>query len=525
MRRPAIAIPSEPVASGAAQTTLTAAEQAAQLALLIENVSDYAIFLLDTGGHVRTWNRGAERIKGYTAAEAVGRHLSVFSTDEDRARHHSDHLLQVARRDGRVEEEAWRVRKDGSRFWASVVLTALYDETGEVIGFGKVTRDLTRRRLDEEHLRATATELRATNLELEQFRRLVLGVRDYAIFLLEPGGQVASWNAGAEQLKGYEAEEIIGRHFSVFYTQEDRDRNHPGHELEIAAADGRYEEEGWRVRKDGSRFWANVTITSLHDDAGDLVGFAKITRDLTVRREAEEAQRLATEELGRVNEELDRFASVAAHDLNDPLRTVSGFAELLAHEELSPTAREYVEHIRAISERMSRLLTGLLDFARSGQTPDDAQSVAVEPAVRRVVEGLRSSIVERAAEIVVDVPAEAEVCAAPGDVELILQNLIANGLKFGAPETPTVRIGASREGDGWRVTVGDDGVGIAPEDRGRIFAPFERAHAKLSRGGTGLGLAICERLVQRHGGSIGVESEPGQGSTFWVLLPAPDPAA
>ena len=502
-----------------------ATDQAARLALLIENVSDYAIFLLDAGGHVRTWNRGAERIKGYTAAEVVGRHLSLFSTEEDRARHHADHLLQVARRDGRAEEEAWRVRKDGSRFWAHILLTALHDESGEVIGFGKVTRDLTRRRLDEEHLRATAAELRASNLELEQFRRLVLGVRDYAIFLLDPGGRVASWNAGAEQLKGYEAEEIIGRHFSVFYTQGDRDRDHPGHELEIAASEGRYEEEGWRVRKDGSHFWANVTITSLRDDAGELVGFAKITRDLTARREAEEAQRLAAEELGRVNEELDRFASIAAHDLNDPLRTISGFAELLTHEDLSPTASEYVEHIGAISERMSRLLTGLLDFARSGQTADGAAPVEVAPAVRRVVDGLRSSIVERGADVRVDVPPDAEICAAPGDLELILQNLIANGLKFGAAEAPTVRIGARRDGDAWRLTVADDGVGIAPQDRERIFAPFERAHAQLSRGGTGLGLAICERLTHRYGGSIGVESEPGQGSTFWVRLPAPDPAA
>src|SRR4051794_16143360 len=216
---------------------------------------------MDTGGVVRTWNPGAERMNGYTRAEIVGRHFSTFYTQEDRDRDHPAEELRIAERDGRYEEEGWRVRKDGSRFWANVVITAIRDDAGELVGFGKVSRDLSARR---EHDR-----------ELEEFRRLVASVSDYAIFMLDPGGHVRTWNAGARRLKGYAPEEIIGRHFSTFYTQEDRARDHPAHELDITLREGRYQEEGWRVRKDGTTFWASVTITAVRDDAGELIGFAK----------------------------------------------------------------------------------------------------------------------------------------------------------------------------------------------------------------------------------------------------------
>ncbi|MCW2967790.1 MAG: domain S-box protein, partial [Solirubrobacteraceae bacterium] len=371
----------------------------------------------------------------------------------------------------------------------------------------------TTRRLTEEQQRAKAAELETANSQLDQFRRLVISVRDYAIFLLDPSGHVASWNAGAHYLKGYEAEEIIGRHFSTFYTDDDRARDHPANELEIATREGRYEEEGWRVRKDGTRFWAQVTITAVRDDDGSLTGFAKVTRDLTDRRAAEEQLRTS-------NEELDRFAMVAAHDLNDPLRTVSGFAELLAGSELPAEAAEFVKHIATTTERMSRLLANLLDYARAGELATATEAVSVAEATRTVIAALTGTISERRAEVAEDVPAEAEVLCGASDLELILQNLIANGLKFGDPDGPRVSVTAAPEDGGWRVTVADNGSGIAVADQTRIFAAFERAHPELSRGGTGLGLAICERLVRRHGGTIGVESAPGQGARFWVLLPA-----
>jgi len=252
-----------------------------QLALLVSQAREYAIFMLDPDGFVRTWNPGAERMKGYTRDEIVGRHFSIFHTDEDRARDHPAGELRIAAAEGRYEEEGWRVRKDGSRFWADIVITPLY-EAGELVGFGKVSRDLTVRRMAE-----------------QEFRRLVSSVRDYAIFMLDPAGHILSWNIGAQHLKGYEPEEISSRHFSVFYTAEDRARDHPAHELEIAGREGRYEEEGWRIRKDGSRFWASVTITAIRDETGRLTGFAKVTRDLTERKRGEEALRAAVESSGR----------------------------------------------------------------------------------------------------------------------------------------------------------------------------------------------------------------------------------
>ncbi|MFL5846969.1 MAG: sensor histidine kinase [Solirubrobacteraceae bacterium] len=469
-----------------------------QLALLVENVTDYAIFMLDPGGHVQTWNRGAERSKGYTADEIVGRHFSTFYTPEDRARDHPANELRVALRDGRYSEEGWRVRKDGSRFWAAVTITTVRDEHGTHIGFGKVTRDLTERRLSEDRL--------------EQFRRLVGSVRDYAIFMLDPSGRIATWNAGAMRLKGYEADEVIGRHFSLFYTDPDRERDHPAFELEVASRDGSYEEEGWRVRKDGTQFWASVTITAMRDDDGELLGYAKVTRDLTDRREGEERLRAA-------NAELDRFASVAAHDLSDPLRTITGFAELLERQELSPEAREYLAFISSTSARMQRLLDSLLAYARAGEDAQPPEPVALRSAVEHVLAGLTAAVQDRGAEVVVDVADEAVVLAGPSDVELVLQNLVSNALKFSDQDNPRVEILASRRDDTWEVVVADNGVGIAQEDRERIFDAFERAHPELGRDGSGLGLAICERLVRRRGGSIRVQSELGHGSRFSVLLP------
>jgi PAS domain S-box-containing protein len=249
--------------------------------LLVESVVDYAIFMLDTQGYVATWNPGAERIKGYTPQEIVGQHFSKFYPEEDIAAHKPERELDVARELGRVEDEGWRIRKDGSRFWASVVITALRDGQGQLHGFGKVTRDLTSRRQSEERLR----------LSEQRFHHLVDAVIDYAIFMLDPAGHVSTWNPGARRVKGYTADEIIGRHFSVFYTPEDRAAGRPDKILAAVLRDGRYEDESWRVRNDGTRFWANVVITALRDERGNLLGFAKVTRDLTARRDAAEVER------------------------------------------------------------------------------------------------------------------------------------------------------------------------------------------------------------------------------------------
>ena len=258
-----------------AEAALQASEQ--QLRMLVQGVTDYALYMLDTEGLIRTWNTGAERIKGYPAHEVIGRPMAMFYPPEDVRAGKPRRELELAAATGKYEEEGWRVRKDGSRFWAGVVLTALRDEQGTLTGFAKVTRDLTERRSAEERLRTSEKRVRA----------MVDSVKDYAIFMLDPRGCIQTWNTGARRIKGYEPHEIIGQHFSRFYPEEELRTRKPERELEIAARTGTYEEEGWRLRKDGTQFWASVLITAMREESGELLGFVKVTRDLTERRESE----------------------------------------------------------------------------------------------------------------------------------------------------------------------------------------------------------------------------------------------
>jgi PAS domain S-box-containing protein len=255
--------------------------------LLVDSITDYAIYMLDPLGIITSWNPGARRFKGYLAEEILGRHFSVFYTDEDRAQDLPATALKTAAGEGRFQQEGWRVRKDGSHFWADVVIDPIWSPSGDLLGFAKVTRDLTERRAAEMALRSSE----------QQFRLLVQGVTDYAIYMLDPDGRVSNWNAGAERIKGYRPEEIIGEHFSRFYSEEDRRAGLPWHGLVVAAREGRYEREGWRIRKDGERFWAHVIIDAIRDESGAIAGFAKVTRDITERKLAETALEQAREAL------------------------------------------------------------------------------------------------------------------------------------------------------------------------------------------------------------------------------------
>jgi PAS domain S-box-containing protein len=267
---------------------------------LVDSVRDYAILMLDPTGHIVSWNSGAQRLNGYSAEEIIGTHFSRFYPPESLARGLPEHELEVASRTGGFEDEGWRVRKDGSRFWANVIISALYDERHRLIGFSKVTRDLSERRHHEEDLR----------LSEERFRALVSGVKDYAIFVLDPNGMVATWNAGAEHLKGYRADEIIGAHFSRFYLPAAIADGLPERELQVATIEGRFEDEGWRLRKDGSRFWANILITAMRDASGTLIGYSKITRDLTERRAYEQALRESEEHIRQLVEGVTEYALI-----------------------------------------------------------------------------------------------------------------------------------------------------------------------------------------------------------------------
>jgi PAS domain S-box-containing protein len=266
--------------------------------LLVDTVDEYAIFMIDAAGVVATWNKGAQRLKGYAPEEIIGRHFSVVYPPEDLAAGKPEHELELARANGKAIDEGLRVRKDGSRFWANVTITALRDETGELIGFANVTRDLSERRAREEALRRSE----------ERMRLLVDSVSDYALYMLDRAGYVTTWNVGAQRIKGYSAQEIVGKHFSVFFPPEAVNAGRPEQELRIAAQEGRFEDENWRLRKDGSRFWANVVLTAVRDDEGELVGFAKITRDLSVRRVADEELRRSEERLRLLVEAVADYA-------------------------------------------------------------------------------------------------------------------------------------------------------------------------------------------------------------------------
>ena len=349
----------------------------------------------------------------------------------------------------------------------------------------------------------------------EQLALLVESVQDYAIFMLDPAGVIVTWNRGAERIKGYRADEIIGRHFSTFYTPDAIARDHPAHELEVAVDVGRFEEEGWRVRKDGSRFWASVVITALFDADGKHVGFGKVTRDLTERRALQQ-------DLLRSNADLQRFAALAAHDLAEPLRTIGGFADLIQRRyaaELPADAVPFLEQIVTGVSRMDALIEALLGYARAGELPPGDQYVALAPVVLTVLNDLQAAIDAARAEVKVDVPAEAEVRAGEHGLALVLQNLISNALKFSNGPAPTVAVAARVRETMWRISVRDHGPGIAAIDLETIFEPFQRA-SDSDAPGTGLGLTTCRRIVERHGGSIGVESRPGEGSEFWFTLPA-----
>ena len=340
-----------------------------------------------------------------------------------------------------------------------------------------------------------------------QLARLVETVRDYAIFLLDVDGHVMTWNPGAERIKGYTAPQILGEHFSIFYTHEDQARNRPGDLLAQALRDGSAHQEGWRVRADGTRFWADVNVTALRDDDGNMLGYGKVTHDLSEYRHA--------------HEELDLFASSAAHDLQEPLRTISGFAELLLRrhgDQLDREAQEFVEHITSATGRMQRLIADLLAFARSGGATGHDEPVALARALEAAMDHLAGAMFDRGVAVRASVNPEATVLADAQGVEQILQNLLSNAMKYADGKKPEVMVLAERDGDDWRVEVIDNGPGVPADERDRIFEPFTQVRRE-DFGGTGLGLSICKRIVVRHAGSIGVDEAPAGGSRFWFRLP------
>ena len=473
--------------------------------LLVEVVHDFAIFMLDGAGRVSTWNAGAERIKGYRAEEIVGQHFSRFYPPEAIAEGKPARMLAIAARDGRVEDEGWRVRKDGTRFWADVILTAMRDSDGAVVGFAKVTRDLTERKQAQEALHRSE----------QTFQLLVESIQDYAIFMLDPEGRVASWNASAERIKGYRAHEILGEHFSIFYPPEDVAQGKPSWELEAAEREGRHEDEGWRVRKDGTRFWANAMISPMRDAHGHLIGFAKVTRDLTQRRRVEQA-------LAQSNQELERFSYSVSHDLRAPLRAIHGYAQALWEDhaaKLDDEGKRLLTVIRDSAKLGGELIDGLLNFSRVGRQALAKGPVNVTALAESVVAELRQTQGSVAVEVVLS-----PLPPASGDAALlrhVLVNLIGNAFKFSAKRAhPKIEIGAQQNGSDVAYYVRDNGVGFDMQYAGKLFGVFQRLHRPDEFEGTGVGLALAQRIVQRHGGRIWAEGKVNEGATFFFTLSA-----
>jgi PAS domain S-box-containing protein len=481
---------------------------------LVLGVQDYAICLLDRSGHIVSWNRGAERLEGYAAAEIVGRHFSVLYPPEAVERRSPERELKMAQESGRLEDEGWRVRKDGSRFWANVVITALRDETGALRGFSKITRDLTERRHQEETLRQSE----------QRFRVLVDGLKDYAIFMLDTEGRVTSWNSGAQRITGYEAEEIMGRHLGLLYPQSAIERKLPEQELAMAREHGRYEDEGARLRKDGNQFWASAVVSPLYDQEGMLMGYANVIRDLTDRKRAES--------LEQAERHTSEFLAMLAHELRNPLAPINNALHLLG---LKPPADATEKWVREVLHRqtgqITRLIEDLLDVSRITRAaiPLNRRPLDVRAVVRAAAEGSMDWMHARRHGLSIELPPNEALTVLADEARLtqVLHKLLHNAARY-TPEGGQVSIAARREMNQVAIHVKDNGVGMDADLLRSAFDLFKPGQHAVQRpqGGLGIGLTLVQRLVRLHGGTVEARSAGAdRGSEFIVRLPAAREAA
>jgi PAS domain S-box-containing protein len=479
---------------------------------LVNAVIDYAIYMIDANGSVATWNAGARRFKGYEAGDIIGRPYETFFLPEDRAAGLPGRILATAANEGRFEGEGWRLRKDGSRFWAHVVVDPIRDESGALIGYAKVTRDLTERRASERAL-----------FESEQrFRMLVQSVRDYAIYMLDPDGRVSNWNAGAEAIKGYSEQEIVGQHFSRFYTEEDREGGEPARALETALREGKYEREAWRLRKDGTRFWASVLIEPVYAADGRLSGFAKVTRDITERREAEEELETARAALfqSQKMQALGELTGGIAHDFNNLLTVIRGSAELLQRPGLSDEKRaRYLASIVETSDRATSLTSHLLAFGRrQALRPEVLDLNPRLDAFAEVIGRTFGNQIEIALDLESGLPA---VEVDTTQLETALLNAAINA-RDAMPEGGVLTLSTRNVAEAGQVCVGlaDSGEGIDAEILQRVFEPFFTT--KQVGKGTGLGLSQIHGFAAQMGGRAEIESIAGKGTKLRIFLPSSD---
>jgi PAS domain S-box-containing protein len=490
--------------------------------VLIDAVTDYAIYMLDPEGKIISWNPGAERINGYKLDEVVGQSYALFFRDEDRKQGRPARSLEMARRNGRSEDEGWRVRKDGTLFWTLAVIDAIRDEDGRVVGFAKITRDITERHNVQEAL-----------LESERkFRLFVDGVHDYAIYMLDPDGRIINWNSGAQRAHQYTAEQIIGENYRVVFTAEDQEQGEPENALAIAQASGKYEAEGWRLRKDGTRFWASIVIDKICNQRGELLGFAKITRDISERRDAQKALDDAREQLFQSQklEAIGQLTGGVAHDFNNQLAAILSGISLV--ERLVATKDEKLKHLletmRQATQRGHGLTRQLLTFSR--RQPLRPETIDVRKRLRETLELLdrllsgNIKMTMNIAEILSPIEVD------PAEFELAILNVCLNA-RDAMPRGGALTVHARNEslrsektGLAERFVVisfADTGIGIPEALKKRVFEPFFTT--KDVGKGSGLGLSQAYGFAQGSGGALDITSEVGKGTTVAFRFPAAEP--
>ena len=490
--------------------------------MLIDAVTDYAIYMLDPDGRIASWNAGAQRINGYTRDEAIGRNYAMFFLEEDQRQGRPARALETARRNGRSEDEGWRARKDGSRFWTFAVIDAIHDEEGRLVGFAKITRDMTERRKVQEAL-----------LESERrFRLFVDGVRDYAIFMLDPDGRVINWNSGAQRAHQYAAEEIVGEHYRLVFTAEDQANGEPERALAAADAAGKYEAEGWRVRKDGTQFWASIVIDKICNRGGELLGFAKITRDISEKRDAQKALDEAREQLFQSQklEAIGQLTGGVAHDFNNLLAAILSGISLI--ERTVGTGDEKLKHLldtmRQATQRGHGLTRQLLTFSR--RQPLRPEVLDVNRRLRETLDLLERLL---SGNIKMQIRVEGRLSPIevdPAEFDLAILNVCLNA-RDAMPRGGTLTIEARNEtrpsdvdGGSERIvaiSLTDTGIGIPDAIRKRVFEPFFTT--KDVGKGSGLGLSQVYGFANGSGGAVEIVSEVGKGTSVTFRFPAARP--
>lgn len=483
--------------------------------LLVAAVSDYALYMLDPHGRVVTWNAGAEQFKGYQADEVIGENFSKFFLPEDREDGLPERILKIAADQQRFEMEGWRLRKDGQKFLAHVVIDAIYDDSGSLIGFAKITRDITEKRREEQAAHDSALQL----------KMLVQGVRDYAIYMLDPEGRITSWNAGAERIKGYKEAEVLGKHFSLFYTDQDRAQEIPRNALMTALRDGKFEAEAQRVRKDGSLFWAHVIIDPIYTSSGEHIGFAKITRDISDKKEADRELRETQEALlqSQKLQALGELAGGIAHDFNNLMTVVTGSAEIMLNRPDLPLEKRsrYLNAMLETAQRATSLTSQLLAFARRQPLEPEVLDLSIRlDASGEMLQRTLGSLYELELDLA---PALWLVEIDSAGLEAALVNAVLNArdaMPNGGKIVLSTRNVVRPEGEGVLLSIRDTGEGIGPETLGRVFEPFFTTKAVGK--GTGLGLAQIHGYAVQSGGLANIKSEVGKGTVVEIWLPRSD---